>query len=241
MIKIEHTFLPSPEQMDFIIEGMRNPMNSWDKSDSDSDIIRVCTEGGKLILVNSVNNFSLGDADHNLMQRLAKAGTEHRKYMRMMPVYVRITAPLYWWKEADTYKVGTVANSCSTMHKIQEKEFTLEDFSIEHLITREKPLVEGIDAIEPPNAIWLINRTIQTLNQYRDLYVQTKDKKYWWQMIQLLPSSYNQTRNVMLNYEVLCDIYKQRRNHKLDEWRDFCSWIENLPYSELIIASIENK
>ena len=123
------------------------------------------------------------------------------------------------------------------MHKIQEKEFTLEDFSIEHLITREKPLVEGIDAIEPPNAIWLINRTIQTLNQYRDLYLQTKDKKYWWQMIQLLPSSYNQTRNVMMNYEVLANIYKSRNNHKLDEWRKFCKWIEELPYAELIIGS----
>ena len=149
-------------------------------------------------------------------------------------LYMDITAPLYWWKEFDTYKVGTVANSCSTMHKIADKEFTLEDFSCEKLITREQPLVEGVDAVEPPNAIWLMNRTIQTLNQYRNLYLQTKDKKYWWQMIQLLPSSYNQRRTVMLNYEVLANIYKSRRNHKLDEWVDFCAEIERLPHSELI-------
>lgn len=234
MIKIEHTVLPSPEQMEFVIEGMRNPMNSWDKNDS--DITRVCTEGGKLILANSINNFSLGDADHNLMKRLAKAGTEHRKYMRMMPVYVRITAPLYWWKEFDTYKVGTVANSCSTMHKIQEKEFTLEDFSVEHLET-----IARFDDGEMHKPYMLIKSVIDCLNACRKTYLKTKSKTDWWQMIQLLPSSYNQTRNVMLNYEVLCDIYKQRRNHKLDEWRDFCSWIENLPYSELIIASVENK
>lgn len=240
MIKIEHTVLPSPEQMEFVIEGMRNPLNSWDKSDS--DIARVCAEGGELILANSINNFSLGDADHNLMQRLAKAGTEHRKYMRMMPVYVRITAPLYFLKEFDTYKIGTVSNSCSTMHKIQEKEFTLDDFSHEHL------KYGSLDTLK---------ETVRQLNLFRTIYLnggtlgdifvgaketfKPKDKEIWWQMIQLLPSSYNQTRNVMLNYEVLCDIYKQRKNHKLDEWRDFCSWIENLPYSELIIASVENK
>ena len=225
MIKIEHTVLPSPEQMEFVIEGMRNPLNSWDKSDS--DITRVYAEGGKLILANSVNNFSLGDADHNLMQRLSKAGTEHRKYMRMMPVYVRITAPLYWWKEFDTYKVGTVANSCSTMHKIQEKEFTLEDFSVEHLET----IARFDDDGEMHKPYMLIKSVIDCLNACRKTYLKTKSKTDWWQMIQLLPSSYNQTRNVMLNYEVLCDIYKQRRNHKLDEWRDFCSWI----------ASVENK
>ena len=168
------------------------------------------------------------------MKRLCNAGTDHRKFMRMITVYMDITAPLYWWKEFDTYKVGTVANSCSTMHKIADKEFTLEDFSCEHLITREQPLVEGVDAVEPPNAIWLMNRTIQTLNQYRNLYLQTKDKKYWWQMIQLLPSSYNQRRTVMANYEVLANMYKSRRNHKLDEWIDFCAEIERLPHSELI-------
>lgn len=235
MIKIEHVVLPSPEQMEFIIEGMRNPLNSWDKSDS--DITRVCTEGGKLILANSINNFSLGDADQNLMQRLAKAGTEHRKYMRMMPVYVRITAPLYWWKEADTYKVGTVANSCSTMHKIQAKEFTMDDFSVEHLET----IARFDDDNEPHQPYMSIKSVIDCLNACRKTYLETKSSIDWWQMIQLLPSSYNQTRNVMLNYEVLCDIYKQRKNHKLDEWRDFCSWIESLPYSELIIASVENK
>lgn len=235
MIKIEHTVLPSPEQMEFVIEGMRNPLNSWDKSDS--DIARVCAEGGKLILANSINNFSLGDADHNLMQRLAKAGTDHRKFMRMMPVYVRITAPLYWWKEFDTYKVGTVANSCSTMHKIQEKEFTLEDFSVEHLET----IARFDDDGEPHQPYMLIKSVIDCLNACRKTYLETKSSTDWWQMIQLLPSSYNQTRNVMLNYEVLANMYHSRKNHKLDEWRKFCSWIENLPYSELIIASVENK
>lgn len=240
MIKIEHTVLPSPEQMEFIIEGMRNPMNSWDKSDS--DITRVCTEGGKLILANSINNFSLGDADHNLMQRLAKAGTEHRKYMRMMPVYVRITAPLYFLKEFDTYKIGTVSNSCSTMHKIQEKEFTLDDFSHEHLKYGSlDTLKETVRQLNLFRTIYLNGGTLSDIFVGAKETFKPKDKEIWWQMIQLLPSSYNQTRNVMLNYEVLCDIYKQRRNHKLDEWRDFCSWIENLPYSELIIASVENK
>lgn len=235
MIKIEHTVLPSPEQMEFVIEGMRNPLNSWDKSDS--DIARVCAEGGKLILANSINNFSLGDADHNLMQRLAKAGTDHRKFMRMMSVYVRITAPLYWWKEADTYKIGTVANSCSTMHKIQEKEFTLEDFSCEHLET----IARFDDDKKMHKPYMVMKSVIDCLNACRKSYLETSSKTDWWQMIQLLPSSYNQTRNVMLNYEVLANIYHSRKNHKLDEWRDFCSWIENLPYSELIIASVENK
>ena len=155
----------------------------------------------------------------------------------MITVYLDITAPLYWWKEFDTYetyKVDTVANSCSTMHKIADKEFTLDDFSHEHLIAREKPLAESVDAPEPPNAIWLIHRTIQTLNQYRNLYLQTKDKKYWWQLIQLLPSSYNQRRTVMLNYEVLANIYKSRSSHKLDEWRAFCKCIDSLPYWMLI-------
>ena len=227
MIKLEHTVLPSPEQMQFIIEGMRNPMNSWYKSDS--DITRVCEEGGKLILANTLNSFSLGDADKNLMQKLAKAGTDHRKFMRMMPVYVRITAPLYWWKEFDTYKVGTVANSCSTMHKIQENEFTIDDFSHEHLLDYESKAWDDV----VPTA--LLNTIVNTLNVYRSEFLRTKDKHFWWQMIQLLPSSYNQTRNVMLNYEVLANIYKSRKNHKLDEWRQFCSWIKTLPYSYLII------
>lgn len=222
------------------IRGMRNPMNSWDKSDSGFG----CGNDNEYFCENCSNSFhctsqtktyNIGSNDLKLMRTLCKAGSDHRKFMRMINVSVDITAPLYWWKEFDTYKVGTVANSCSTMHKIHEKEFTLDDFSHEHLITGETPLVEGgADAPEPPNAIWLIHRTIQTLNQYRDLYLQTKDKKYWWQMIQLLPSSYNQRRTVMLNYEVLVNIYKSRKNHKLDEWVEFCKWIENLPYSELI-------
>ena len=237
MIKLENVGLASQEQMEFIIEGMRNPMNSWEKSDSG----RGCD--GKLC--GSHCAFSsqwcgntpkyVGEADHSLMQRLSNAGTEHRKYLRMMPVYVRITAPLYWWKEFDTYKVGTVANSCSTMHKIAEKEFTLEDFSIEHVCIRQ--------------SMDVLKNTIDALNVFRDVYLNggnlryengnikcfgKKDKEIWWQMIQLLPSSYNQTRNVMLNYEVLANIYRQRKNHKLDEWREVCKWIEALPYSELI-------
>ena len=222
------------------IRGMRNPMNSWDKSDSGfgcgNDNEYFCENCSNLFHCTSqTKTYNIGSNDLKLMRTLCKAGSDHRKFMRMINVSVDITAPLYWWKEFDTYKVGTVANSCSTMHKIHAKEFTLDDFSHEHLITGETPLVEGgADAPEPPNAIWLIHRTIQTLNQYRDLYLQTKDKKYWWQMIQLLPSSYNQKRTVMLNYEVLVNIYKSRKNHKLDEWVEFCKWIENLPYSELI-------
>ena len=222
------------------IRGMRNPMNSWDKSDSGfgcgNDKEYFCENcSSSFHCTSRTTTYNIGSNDLKLMRTLCKAGSDHRKFMRMINVSVDITAPLFWWKEFDTYKVGTVANSCSTMHKIHAKEFTLDDFSHEHLITGEKPLVEGgADAPEPPNAIWLIHRTIQTLNQYRDLYLQTKDKKYWWQMIQLLPSSYNQKRTVMLNYEVLVNIYKSRKNHKLDEWVEFCKWIENLPYSELI-------
>lgn len=221
MIKLENVVLASPEQIEFIIEGMRNPMNSWEKSDSEKDFTNAKWPE---------EMFILGENDHSLMQRLSNAGTEHRKYMRMMPVYVRITAPLYWWKEFDTYKVGTVANSCSTMHKIQEKEFTLDDFSHEHLDIRTRKILE---------------ETIKALNDYRYIYINynpddfeikgcPSKKDIWWQMIQLLPSSYNQTRNVMMNYEVLANIYRQRKNHKLDEWREFCKWIESLPYSEMI-------
>ena len=221
MIKIEHVVTASPEQMEFIIEGARNPMNSWDKSDSYAGHENMGTGN---------EYFHLGENDRSLMQRLSNAGTDDRKFMRMMPVYARITAPLYWWKEFDTYKVGTVANSCSTMHKIAAKEFTIEDFSHEHL---------DIYALE------ILNNIIRVLNTYRDLYVNYESnafeiedwpskKDIWWQMIQLLPSSYNQTRNVMLNYEVLANIYKSRKDHKLDEWREFCRWITTLPYSELI-------
>lgn len=212
MIKLEYTVLPSPKQMQFVL------VNSWDNSDS------YVTYN-----INSDEIFALGNNDHDLMQRLAKAGTDHRKYMRMMTVYVRITAPLYWWKEFDTYKVGTVANSCSTMHKIQEKEFTLDDFSFEHILDDSAWLADDGNLI---GELLLI-----ILNGAREDFLETKDKKYWWQMIQLLPSSYNQTRNVMLNYEVLSNMYHSRKNHKLDEWREFCKWIEELPYSELIIDS----
>lgn len=236
MIKLENVILASPEQMSFIIQGLRNPKNSWEKSDS-----RTCRQDGSFCMeCEHKNDYCLGENDHFLMQRLSNAGTEHRKYMRMMPVYVRITAPLYWWKEFDTYKVGTVANSCSTMHKIAEKEFTLEDFSMEHICIRQ--------------SMDVLKETIDTLNVFRDVYLNggilryensnmkrfgKKDKEIWWQMIQLLPSSYNQTRNVMLNYEVLANIYRQRHGHKLDEWREVCKWIENLPYSELITGNGE--
>lgn len=209
-IKLENLVLASPEQMSFIIQGLRNPMNSHDMSDSKYE-----TAGYDII------GFNLGDNDHSLMKRLAIAGTDHRKFMRMMPVYVRITAPLYWWKEFDTYKVGTVANSCSTMHKIQAKEFAIDDFSTEHLYDDEYELLKKV---------------IEALNGDRELYLESLKKNDWWQMIQLLPSSYNQTRNVMMNYEVLANIYKSRKDHKLDEWRDFCKWIKTLPYSELIIG-----
>lgn len=240
MIKLEHVVLASPEQMEFIIEGMRNPMNSWKKSDSGYE-----TAGYDIV------GFNLGEHDRSLMRRLANAGTDHRKFMRMMPVYVRITAPLYWWKEFDTYKVGTVANSCSTMHKITEKEFTLEDFSCEHLISDW--IGDNNNAIwykDPPkngpikcpimfSPLDALRITIEVLNTNREAYLKTKDKKFWWQLIQLLPSSYNQTRNVMMNYEVLANIYKSRKDHKLDEWREFCQWIEELPYSELITRKDE--
>lgn len=227
MIKLENVVLASPEQMNFVIEGMRNPMNSWGKSDSHN-----CKQNSSFCMECECNKigYRLGENDISLMQRLSNAGTEHRKYMRMMPVYVRITAPLYWWKEFDTYKVGTVANSCSTMHKIAEKGFTLDDFSIEHL--------NDDRSAELSNVEWL-EHLIHHLNRDRLRFIETKDKQYWWQMIQLLPSSYNQTRNVMLNYEVLANIYRQRKNHKLDEWREVCKWIESLPYSELITGEEE--
>lgn len=224
MIRIENVEVLG---FDHAIRGMRNPMNSWDKSDSYWDGY-----------ADDIPTFCAGSKDLDLMERLAKNGSVHAKYRRMIIVYLDITAPLYWWKEFETYKVGTVANSCSTMHKIANEEFTLKDFSHEHLITREKPSYEG-DAPELPNAVWLLNRTIQTLNQYRELYLQTKDKKYWWQIIQLLPSSYNQKRTIMLNYEVLANIYHSRKGHKLDEWNEFCEWIESLPYSEIITGGKE--
>lgn len=186
------------------VRGMRNPMNSWDKSDTFVDY--------DLVL--------LGNKDKELMKRLVHAGPSHRKFLRQIFVSVDITAPLYWWKEFDTYKVGTVANSCSTMHKIHDKEFTLDDFSVEHLYD---------DVLNKP-----FKDIISCLNFFRQLYVQDHDKDSWWQMIQLLPSSYNQKRTVTMNYENLLNIYETRRNHKLDEWKDFCKWIEKLPNAELI-------
>lgn len=225
MIKLENVVLASPEQMEFIIQGMRNSMDSWEKSDSE------CITAGYDIV-----GFDLGENDHSLMLRLAKAGTEHRNFMRMMPVYVRITAPLYWWEEFDTYIVDAVANSCCTMHKIAEKEFDRGDFSCERLLCGGM-----LDDVPNNDGKWVrfngsdcLKDTIYMLNKARELYLQTKDKRFWWQMIYLLPNSYNQTRNIMMNYEVLANIYKSRKDYKLDEWREFCKWIESLPYSELI-------
>ena len=183
------------------IRGMRNPLNSWDKIDSD------------------FKTDTLGENDYKLALKLAKAGTDHRKFMRMINVTIDITAPLYWWKEADTYKVGTVCNSTSTMHKIHAKKFTLDDFSTDHLMGFSWDRLYDL---------------IEHLNWCREKFIETKNKDYWWQMIQLLPSSYNQKRTIQLNYEVLANIYKSRKNHKLDEWRDFCIWIGSLPYSEFI-------
>ena len=245
MIRIENEVCPTSEQMEFIIRGMRNPMNSWDKSDSVFfetmfDSIPYSQNNKVIEIDGNGNGTYIGDKDLDLMKRLIKSGTDHRKFMRMIPVYVDITAPLYWWKEFDTYKVGTVANSCSTMHKIAEKEFTLDDFSHEHLNRRTVETLES---------------TIDDLNRYRKLYLhggsdyisdnddkeyEPKSKDIWWQMIQLLPSSYNQKRSVMLNYEVLANIYKSRKNHNLDEWRDFCKWMEDLPFSYLITGEEEN-
>lgn len=226
MIKIENADVVGWEHA---IRGMRNPKNSWSKSDSDFVEVFDDYVDSQSYHLKSVN---IGENDLELMSRLAKNGSVHAKYRRMITVYVDILAPLYWWKEFDTYKVGTVANSCSTMHKIHEKVFTLDDFSHEHLIAEETQTeIEGIVELPYTEALELV---ISFLNCAREMYIETKDKKYWWQMIQLLPSSYNQRRTVMLNYEVLSNIYKHRKNHKLDEWREFCKWIEELPYSELI-------
>lgn len=224
MLKIENTEVMGWEAA---IRGMRNPMNSWEKSDSERKYESYHDMSG--------GYFEIGPNDLDLMTRLRNAGTDHRKFMRMITVYLDVTAPLYWWKEFDTYKVGTVANSCSTMHKIAAKEFTLEDFSHEHLFD----LMIGDVEFLPTE---ILENTIICLNECRKRYLKalkTKNplvpaKEYWWQMIQLLPSSYNQRRTIMLNYEVLANIYKSRRNHKLDEWHTLCDWIEGLPYSELI-------
>lgn len=215
------------------IRGMRNPMNSWDKSDSQFEFDTYDCE---LESVSSKPCLCIGDNDLDLMKRLVKAGSDHRKFMRFITVTCDITAPLYWWKEFDTYKVGTVANSCSTMHKIHAKEFELDDFSHEHLDddwSDKDNLVEyNSEYYNSPYDVfeWIV----YALNIYRKRFLETHDKKYWWQMIQLLPSSYNQRRTVQMNYEVLRNMYHARKAHKLYEWRDFCKWVETLPYHELI-------
>ena len=217
------------------IRGMRNPKNSWEKSDSRWYSIGIPTSNKAAINDKYLSQkYCIGGNDLGLMKRLRNAGTDHRKFMRMITVYLDITAPLYWWKEFDTYKVGTVANSCSTMHKIHEKEFTVNDFSHEH--------IEELSGDEYNTSYDHLLRTVDILNYYREKYIKARGnyadavtlKRYWWQLIQLLPSSYNQRRTVMLNYEVLASIYKSRKDHKLDEWRDFCKWIKTLPYAELI-------
>lgn len=232
MLKLENAEVTGWEAA---IRGMRNPMNSWEKSDSSFEDIFEDLENFHTYYM---KNAEIGPNDFDLMKRLRNAGTDHRKFMRMITVYADIIAPLYWWKEFDTYKVGTVANSCSTMHKIAAKEFTFDDFSHEKLINSMCMEIQEQHIRLSP--IQTLATTIECLNAYRDLYLQTKDKKYWWQMIQLLPSSYNQRRTVMLNYEVLANMYKSRKNHKLDEWHTFCDWIKTLPYSELITGKEEN-
>lgn len=242
MLKIERTEVGG---LTAAIRGMRNPMNSWDKSDTflfeDGMYEDIFGNSGPY----SGKDFGIivGDNDHQLMMTLARAGSVDAKFRRMIVVTADITAPLYWWKEFDTYKVGTVANSCSTMHKIHAKEFTLEDFSCEHLgfYDPEKPMEEQ-EYLDTTiglgnNQAWpidILTDIINCLNKNRVEYLVTRDKRYWWQMIQLLPSSYNQKRTVMLNYEVLAGIYPKRKNHKLDEWHTFCDWIKQLPYSEII-------
>lgn len=231
MIKIENVETCGWEAA---IRGMRNPKNSWKKSDSEWYPIGIPTTNPAAINDKYLSQkYCLGDNDLGLMTRLRNAGTDHRKFMRMIAVYLDITAPLYWWKEFDTYKVGTVTDSCSTMHKIAAKEFTIDDFSHEHL---------GYSCCtenEFDNPMNTLEQVIIVLNGCRDKYIATNNKFWWWQLIQLLPSSYNQRRTIMLNYEVLANIYKSRQNHKLDEWRELCAWIETLPYSELITGKGE--
>lgn len=235
MIKIENVETCGWEAA---IRGMRNPKNSWAKSDSgicfDTIACHTCRADRNHCKSRMENKeFVVGYDDMNLMTRLRNAGTDHRKFMRMITVYLDITAPLYWWKEFDTYKVGTVANSCSTMHKIADKKFTIDDFSHEHL---------GYSCCtenEFDNPMNTLEQVIIVLNGCRDKYIATNNKFWWWQLIQLLPSSYNQRRTIMLNYEVLANIYKSRQNHKLDEWHELCAWIKTLPYSELIIGKGE--
>ena len=282
MIKIENVMVTGWEPA---IRGARNPMNSWEKSDSlffeyydETDNTAVCHDICKHMskidtwsesISWTEHGIKIGPNDLKLLTNLAKAGSDEAKFRRMIVVYVDITAPMYWWKEADTYKVGTVRNSCSTMHKIHAKEFTLEDFSTEHLIdefhysydeTEELITDEYLDTYclldpgtrpgdnENPYSPYyngestpcdILNFTINMLNRARELYLKTSSKRYWWQMIQLLPSSYNQRATLMLNYEVLANMYHARKNHKLDEWREFCKWIETLPYAKELIVGGE--
>ena len=227
MIKIENVVLSSPKQMVFIIEGMRNPMNSWKKSDS-----RTCKQDGAFCMgCEHKYGYCLGSNDKNLMKRLSRAGTDHRKYMRMMPVYARITAGHTWWAEFDTYKVGTVRNSCSKMHKIHVMGFEQDNF--DH---------EGIDEVGG-QALETFNKVRETLEWLAKQFNETKEKKYWRAIIELLPMGFHLTANVEMNYEVLANMYHSRRGHKMFEWRDFCKWVETLPYSELItsISKEENK
>lgn len=246
MIKIENTEVMGWEAAN---RGMRNPMNSWDKSDSGWNVhippleLRNQVDWARwakhyeVVQDSDEYTYDVGPNDKDLMKSLRNAGTDHRKFMRMIAVYVDITAPLYWWKEFDTYKVGTVANSCSTMHKIADKEFEFSDFSHEKLINSLSMEIQEQHIAYSP--MMVLGVTIKCLNSYRELYLQTKDKKYWWQMIQLLPTSYNQRRTVMLNYEVLANMYRSRKNHKLDEWHVLCDWVKTLPYSELITGEFE--
>lgn len=244
MIKIENVETFGWEAA---IRGMRNPKNSWAKSDShkcpcadwDGDCPMVMNDDEPAKGCDPDKyHFCVGENDFHLMQVLANSGPDDGKFLRMIHVQLDVTAPLYWWKEADQYKVGTVTDSCSTMHKIHAKEFELDDFSHEHIINSVGMGAQEIEVrISPMQALLT---TIECMNSYRKLYLETKDKKYWWQMIQLLPSSYNQRRTWDLNYAVLRNIYHARRNHKLDEWRELCAWIETLPYSELITGKGEN-
>lgn len=234
MIKFEHTEVVGWEHA---IRGMRNPMNSWENSDSEFCYHLNCMECNSI--PSECLGFELGPNDLDLMKRLVKAGTDHRKFMRMIVVYVDITAPLYWWKEMDQYRIGVTTNSCSTMHKIHEKEFNIDDFSHEHILCGYNSKA-GDFTWGDTFPMYILESTIANLNFCRRKYLETKDKRWWYQMIQLLPSSYNQKRTVMLNYEVLANIYKSRRNHKLDCWRELCKWIETLPYSELIAGKMED-
>ena len=237
MIKIEKVEVFGWESA---IRGMRNPMNSWDKSDSgigcedESCLCEECQHSQRRFPGDCAGHFIIGPNDLKLMKNLVKAGNDHAKFMRMINVTMDITAPLYWFKEFDTYKVGTTANSCSTMHKIHAKKFTLDDFSHEHLFDGINKFGSNDFLERYENSTTCLEYVIGVLNYYRNKFIETKDKRYWWQMIQLLPSSYNQKRTIQLNYAVLKNMYHSRRNHKLDEWRNFCTWIESLPYSELI-------